>query len=91
MFQNSIMGALPNVLVYSDPHAACAVGILEVKCPYSRRDVESECDSERHHHILYLDWNNELKKKHDYYHLFQGAITPLRVDWCDFVIGHHGS
>ena len=86
MFHNNIMGASPDGLVFTDPHGACAVGILEVKCPYSMRDVEIDCDSEWHHHLHYLDCNNELKKTHDYYHQIQGAMTAVVVDWCDFVI-----
>ena len=42
MFHNNLMGASPDGLVFTDPHAASAVGILEVKCPYSMRDVKVE-------------------------------------------------
>ena len=34
MFHNNIMGASPDRPVFTDPQASCAVGILEVKCPY---------------------------------------------------------
>ena len=86
MFHNNLMGASPDGLVFSDPHATSAVGILEVKCPYSMRDVKIECVSEWHHHLPYLDCRNELKTTHDYYHQIQGAMAPVLVDWCDFVI-----
>ena len=42
MFRNNIMGASPDGLVFTDPHGACAVGILEVKCTYSMRDLNVE-------------------------------------------------
>ena len=86
MFRNNIMGASPDGLVYTDPHAPSAVGIIEVKCPYSLRDVTIECNLEWHHHLSYLDCNNELKKTHDYYHQIQGAMAAVGVEWCDFVI-----
>ena len=63
----------------------CTVGILEVNCPYSMRDVQIECTSEWQHHLQYLDCNNMLKKTHDNYHQIQGAMAAVEVDWCDFV------
>ena len=86
MFHNNIMGASPDGLVFADHHSASAVGILEVKCPYSLRDTEIGCESEWHHHIHYLDCKNELKKTHEYYHQIHGAIAAVVVQWCDFVI-----
>ena len=72
MFRNNMMGASPDGLVFTDPHAACAVGILEVKCPYSMRDVKIECTSKWHHHLTYLDCKNMLKKTHAYNYHIQG-------------------
>ena len=66
MFHNNVMCASPDGLIFTDPSAASAVGILEVTCAYSMREVELDCDSEWHHHLHYLDCNNELKKTHDY-------------------------
>ena len=86
VFHNNLMGASPDGLVFTDPHATSAVGILEVKCPYSMRDVKIECASEWHHHLPYLDCRNELKTTHDYYHQIQGAMAAVGVEWCDFVI-----
>ena len=86
MFHNNIIGASPDGLVFADQHSASAVGILEVKCPYSLRDTEIGCDSEWQHHLHYLDCNKELKKTHEYYHHIQGAIAAEGVQWCDFVI-----
>ena len=51
MFRNNIMGGSPDGLVFTDRHGVCAVGIIEVKCPYSLRDVKIECASEWHHHL----------------------------------------
>ena len=86
MFHNNVMGASPDGLVFTDPHGACAVGILEVKCPYSMRDVKVEYPAKWHNYLNYLDCNNNLKKTHDYYHQIQGAMAAVGVEWCDFVI-----
>ena len=66
IFHNNFIHASSDGLLFTDPNGACAVGILEVKCPNSMRDVELVCDSEWHHHLHYLDCNNELKNSHDY-------------------------
>ena len=86
MFRNNIMGASPDGLVYTDPHAVCAVGIIEMKCPYSLREVNVECNSKWHHHLPYLSCNIDLKKTQDYYHQIQGAMTAVGVEWCDVLI-----
>ena len=41
------------------------MGILEVKCPYSMRDVKVEWPAEWRNYLNYLDCNNNLKKTHD--------------------------
>ena len=79
MFRNNVMGASPDGLVFTDPHAACAVGILEVKCPYSLRDVKVEYPAQWHNYLNYIDCNNNLKKTHDYYHQIQGAMAAVGV------------
>ena len=86
IFPNNIRGSSPDRLMLDCPHDACAVGIIEVKCPYSLRDVKIEYSSERHHHLPYLDCNNELKKTHDYYSQIKRRMAAVGVDWCDFVI-----
>ena len=86
MLNNTIIGGSPDGLVYAEPHAGSAVGILEVKCPYSLRDREICCDSQCHHPLHYLECDNEVKKMHQYYQKIQGEITVIRLDCCDFVI-----
>ena len=63
MFHNNIMGASPDGLVFEDPNGASAMGVIEVKCPYSLRDTEIGCESGWHNHLHYHDCNNELKKR----------------------------
>ena len=85
MFRNNIIGDCPDGLVFTGAHAISAVCNIEVKCPYSVRDVKIGCGSEWHHRPD-LDCNNELKKTHDYYHQIQVTTTAAGVECCDFVI-----
>ena len=86
MFPNNLMGASPDGLVFNDLHAACAVGILEVKFPNSLRDVNVDWPAEWRNYLNYLDINNNLNTTHDYYPQIQGAIAAVGVHWCAFVI-----
>ena len=86
MFRNNIMGASPDGLIFTNPHVACAVGILEVKCPYSMPEVMMEWPADWRNYLTYLDCNNNVKRSPDYYHQIQGAMAAVGVDWCDFVI-----
>ena len=80
------MGASVDGLIFRDTQGASALGMLEVKWPYSMLDVKSECNAEWHHHLPYLDCNKMLKKTQYYYHQIQGAMAAVGVTWCDFVI-----
>ena len=60
------------------------MGITEVKCPYSLRDVKMESKAEWHHHLPYLHCNNEIMKTPDFYHQMQWTMTAVVVDLCDF-------
>ena len=65
MLRNNIMGASPDGMVFTEPHAACAVVILEVKCPYSMRDVKMQWPAEWRNYLTYLEHNNVHKKMDD--------------------------
>ena len=49
--EKNMIFAYPDGLVFSDPHGACPVGIIEVECPYSLSVLKIECDSEWHQHL----------------------------------------
>ena len=85
LYPNGIFGASPDGLIYETPHATNPAGIIEVKCPYSMRNVKLLMD-EWHYHLKYLDINNKLKQFHQYYHQVQGTMVAVNVPWCDFVI-----
>ena len=60
-------------------------GIIEVKCPYSIRNLKIN-----EQHLNYLENNGNLKKTHKYYFQIQGLLEITNRPWCDFVIftGH---
>ena len=77
LFHNNKMGASPDGHVFTDTHGASVVGILDVNCPYTMRDVERDWDSEWHHHLHYLDCKNKHKKILDYQQQIQAAIAAV--------------
>lgn len=79
------MGASPDSKVCEDG----ATGILEVKCPYSARDitVREACSNPS----FYMDFDNDtqvyrLKPEHNYYYQVQGQLMVTGVEYCDFVV-----
>ena len=44
MFHKNIRCPWPYGLVFTDPDAACAVGIIKLKCDFSRRDVDIDAE-----------------------------------------------
>ena len=64
-------------------------GILEVKCPYSKREVSpEEACSDSNFYCELVNSKVQLKKTHSYFHqvqlqLYVGADL---YDWCDFCV-----
>ena len=85
-FPNGHMGASPDGLIFQKAHDRDPIGIIEVKCPYSMREVSINCYSEWHTYLKYLDCHNNLKTDSAYYHQIQGTMFAVDVTWCDFVI-----
>ena len=77
------LGATPDGKVCEDG----VTGLIEVKCPYSARDLTVEEASRTK--SFYLKNNSgtiTLKKKHDYYHQVQGQLMVTGAEFCDFVV-----
>ncbi|CAG9773376.1 unnamed protein product [Ceutorhynchus assimilis] len=72
------LGGSPDGLVGND-------GVIEVKCPYSIRNLKID-----EQYLDYLEENGNLKKNHEYYYQIQGLLEMTNRPWCDFVIftGH---
>ena len=81
-----ILAASPDGVVSCDD---IIVGLLEIKCPYSCRNmtVRDAC-SEVKSFYCQLDDENciHLKKDHHYYYQVQGAMGLTGAQWCDFVV-----
>ena len=86
MYKNNMLGASPDGLIFSDTHPQEIIGVIEVKCPYSMRDVRLGSVDEWHNHLKFLDKDNHLKTNHPYYHQVQGSMNAVGVEWCDFIV-----
>ena len=82
----AFLGASPDGIVY-DPVSEDPNGLLEIKCPYTYRDINPQeaaqqktffCTSENHHLLL--------KTQHHYYYQVQGQMAICKRKWCDFVV-----
>ena len=62
-------------------------GIIEIKCPYSCRNmtVHEACSKTKFYCQLI---NNEVKLNHNhaYYYQIQGTMALVGVEWCDFIV-----
>lgn len=80
------LGASPDFLVF-DPTEEAQIGVGEVKCPFSKRNLslQEACKDKS----FFLEWNNgeaKLKTKHNFFYQIQGCMATLHVKWCDFVV-----
>jgi len=87
LFANNIMGASPDGIVFArGEHANEPIGIVEVKCPYSIRNLSFSDPEYKKHHLPYLDLDLKLIEMHEYYHQIQGELYATDAPWCDFVV-----
>ena len=86
LYANGFMGASPDGLVFEREWDRDPVGIVEVKCPYSMRDVRINSEAEWTKHLKYIDCQNRLLPSHPYYHQVQGTMHAVGVYWCDFYV-----
>ena len=76
------LGASPDGLVSC---SCCGDGLLEVKCPYSKRH---HSPADIHDTAFYLKHTTDglkLSTKHKYYHQVQGQMAVCKCSYCDFV------
>lgn len=84
----SFLGASPDGAVHDPSHADAPFGFVEIKCPYSVRDLTPV---EATHTPGFCCVKNdlgdlELKEKHSYFAQIQGQMAIGERPWCDFVI-----
>ena len=79
------LGCSPDGIVFE---SKIPVGCLEVKCPYSKRDMtmREACMSDRNFFLRLVDDCVQLKRKHSYYYQCQGVLNLLGLNWIDFVV-----
>ena len=67
----------------------CGWGILEIKCPWSIRNLTPEdgLDVPKYEYCCEMkDGQLKLKQNHNYMYQVQGGMALYEVDWADFVI-----
>lgn len=68
----------------------CGEGILEVKCPWTIRNLKPEdgVAVKNYDYCCVMDDENRLtlKSNHNYMYQIMGGMALYEVEWCDFVI-----
>ena len=82
------LGATPDGSVYDPSEPEQPFGYLEVKCPYSVRDLTpvEACSTQNFYCSLDSNGNLKLKENHQYYAQIQGQMAVGERTWCDFVV-----
>ena len=80
------LGATPDGKVF-DPSSSSKFGLLEIKCPYSKRgDTLDQASSDPDFYIEKVGADFFLKKTHFYYAQVQGQLALTGLPWCDFCV-----
>ena len=84
--QHGFLAASPEGVVLNKENATIC-GTIEIKCPYSCRNI-SVCEACTNKSFFCEIENNDicLKRSHYYYYQVQGAMAILKVSWCDFIV-----
>ena len=84
----SFLGASPDGAVYDPVNSQEPFGYLEIKCPYSARNL-TPAEASAHSGFCCLLTSTgqlELKETHQYYAQIQGQMALGERPWCDFVL-----
>ena len=76
------LGASPDGIIKC---SCCGLGLLEIKCPYSKRDVDVSRISDPKFYLKDTASGLELDRNHDYYMQVQGQLFICNYNYCDFV------
>ena len=89
LFPNRLLGASPDGLIFRKQIGSnkSIEGIVEVKCPYSCRDLEwgQVLALGKRPAFLSDDDALQINDKHDYYHQIQGQLFATNAAWCDLI------
>jgi len=87
--QEGWLGASPDGMVTESPNEL-SKGLLEIKCPFSKRDVlpKIACKDPSFYCFLSDDESLRLKRDHQYYHQVQLQLFVCSdmCQWCDFCV-----
>ncbi|XP_052216974.1 uncharacterized protein LOC127881783 isoform X3 [Dreissena polymorpha] len=98
LHESGVLGASPDGFVegvfrglvhQQHGQATCSADIIEVKCPYTARDmtIQEACSSIKD---FYLDQSSDgrlsLKQAHNYWHQIQGQLHITGTNTCDLVV-----
>ena len=63
-------------------------GVLEVKCPFSARDlsVANFMKANPESFLEFADGHVVFKQSHNYFFQVQGQMAIAKQSWCDFVV-----
>lgn len=83
--EDGFLAASPDGILHNNENKC---GMLEIKCPYSCRNltVLEACNQVKAFCCEVVNNEIHLKKSHDYYYQVQGALAIAKVEWCDFVV-----
>ena len=87
--EHPFLGASPDGAVYDPANTLSPFGFLEVKCPYTARNIlpsEACLDSTFCCDLDPQTGSLVLKRNHSYYCQIQGQMAIGERPWCDFVI-----
>ena len=76
------LGASPDGLISC---ACCGDGLLEIKCPYSKRNENPEVIADSSFYLKSTEDGLIFFESHDYYHQVQGQMAICERSYCDFV------
>ncbi|XP_065069968.1 uncharacterized protein LOC135694980 [Rhopilema esculentum] len=78
------LGCSPDGVVLRDNVPA---GCIEVKCPFTKREMTLASASEEKSFFLKPGSNGlQLKKRHNYFYQCQGILNIINLPWIDFVV-----
>ena len=78
------LGASPDGKIID---SKAGLGLLEIKCPMSFRDIDPlDACSDNTFYCRLVDGKPMLKRGHTYYYQIQGQMGTCGAQWCDFVV-----
>ena len=76
------LGASPDGIVCC---SCCGPGLLEIKCPFSKQDVDPTSINDPNFYLKHTSFGVQLYQKHNYYKQVQGQLYLCNYAYCDFV------